>query len=56
MPFTYSITVGIGAGFLTYVLIKVVRGKAADVHVLMWIVAAMFALYFAIEPITVFLT
>ncbi len=29
MPFTYSITVGIGAGFLTYVLIKIVRGKAA---------------------------
>ena len=29
MPFTYSITVGIGAGFLAYVLIKVVRGKAA---------------------------
>ena len=28
MPFTYSITVGIGAGFLAYVLIKVVRGKA----------------------------
>ena len=27
MPFTYSITVGIGAGFLVYVLIKVVRGK-----------------------------
>ena len=29
MPFTYSITVGIGAGFITYVLIKLVRGKAA---------------------------
>ena len=29
MPFTYSITVGIGAGFIAYVLIKVVRGKVA---------------------------
>ena len=29
MPFTYSITVGIGAGFLAYVLIKVVVGKAS---------------------------
>jgi adenine/guanine/hypoxanthine permease len=56
MPFTYSITVGIGAGFLAYVLIKVVRGKAAEVHVLMWVVAAMFAVYFAIEPITGLLT
>ena len=32
MPFTYSITVGIGAGFLAYVLIKVVLGKAGQVH------------------------
>ena len=36
MPFTYSITVGIGAGFIAYVLIKVVlrqgrRGAPADV-------------------------
>ncbi len=30
MPFTYSISVGIGAGFIVYVLIKVVRGKVAD--------------------------
>ena len=56
MPFTYSITVGIGAGFLSYVLIKVVLGKAAEIHVLMWIVAALFGVFFAIEPITGFLT
>ena len=56
MPFTYSITVGIGAGFLAYVLIKVVLRKAAEIHVLMWIVAALFAVFFAIEPITGFLT
>ena len=51
MPFTYSITVGIGAGFLAYVLLKVVRGKAGDVHPLMWVVAALFVVYFAIHPI-----
>ena len=56
MPFTYSITVGIGAGFLAYVLIKVVRRKAPEIHVLMWVVSAMFAVYFAIEPITALLT
>ena len=39
MPFTYSITVGIGAGFVSYVLIKVVRGKARAIHPLMWVVA-----------------
>ncbi|MEI2730841.1 MAG: NCS2 family permease [Dermatophilaceae bacterium] len=51
MPFTYSITVGIGAGFVTYVFIKIVRGKAASVHPLMWVVSALFVLYFAIDPL-----
>jgi adenine/guanine/hypoxanthine permease len=56
MPFTYSITVGIGAGFMTYVLIKLVRGKAADVHPLLWAVAVLFLVYFAIDPIEQLLT
>jgi adenine/guanine/hypoxanthine permease len=56
MPFTYSITVGIGAGFLTYVLIKVVRGKVGEVHPLLWIVAGLFVVYFAISPFTSWLT
>jgi adenine/guanine/hypoxanthine permease len=51
MPFTYSISVGIGAGFCAYVLVKVVRGKAGQVHPLMWVVAALFVVYFAIDPI-----
>lgn len=51
MPFTYSITTGIGAGFLAYVVIKVARGKARQVHPLLWVVAAMFVVYFAIAPI-----
>ena len=52
MPFTYSISVGIGAGFLAFVLIKVVRGRFSAVHPLMWVVAALFVVYFAIDPIT----
>ncbi|MBB6628697.1 NCS2 family permease [Nocardioides sp. KIGAM211] len=56
MPFTYSISVGIGAGFLAYVLIKVVRGKAGLVHPLMWGIAALFVLYFAISPLTAWLS
>src|SRR5690606_35712255 len=51
MPYTYSITAGIGAGFIAYVLIKVVRGKASAVHPLMWIVAVLFVAYFGIDPI-----
>ncbi|HET6698903.1 MAG TPA: NCS2 family permease [Nocardioidaceae bacterium] len=55
MPFTYSISVGIGAGFVAYVLIKLVRGKTRSVHPLMWLVAALFVVYFAIDPIRQFL-
>ena len=47
MPLTYDITVGIGAGFISWVLIKVVRGKLGEIHPLMWAVAIAFAVYFA---------
>jgi AGZA family xanthine/uracil permease-like MFS transporter len=47
MPLTFSITVGIGAGFVAYVLMKIVRGKIGDIHPLMWLVAAAFVVYFA---------
>ncbi|MGV9376314.1 NCS2 family permease [Nonomuraea sp. NPDC003707] len=53
MPFTYSISNGIGAGFISYVLIKAVRGKAREIHPLLWGVTALFVLYFAIGPIRV---
>ncbi|MDX2541098.1 NCS2 family permease [Streptomyces sp. WI04-05B] len=51
MPFTYSITNGIGAGFLAYVLIKAVLGKAKEVHWLLWGTSALFLIYFAIDPL-----
>jgi AGZA family xanthine/uracil permease-like MFS transporter len=51
MPFTYSITVGIGAGFVAYVFIKIIRGKAASIHLLMWVVSVLFVVYFAIDPV-----
>jgi len=47
MPLTYDITVGIGAGFISWVLLKTVRGRAAEVHPLMWLVSAGFVIYFA---------
>jgi AGZA family xanthine/uracil permease-like MFS transporter len=46
MPFTYSITNGVGAGFLSYTVIAVLRGKWKEVHPLMYIVSAIFAWYF----------
>jgi adenine/guanine/hypoxanthine permease len=51
MPFTYSITAGIGAGFVAYVVLKAVRRKASEVHPLLWATAALFVLYFAIDPV-----
>ncbi|MEU7821382.1 NCS2 family permease [Catellatospora sp. NPDC049133] len=48
MPFTYSISNGIGAGVITYVLIKASKGKLRDVHLLLWIVALLFVVYFAV--------
>ncbi len=51
MPFTYSITAGIGAGFIAYVFIKLVRGKGGTIHPLMWVTSVLFVAYFAIEPI-----
>jgi AGZA family xanthine/uracil permease-like MFS transporter len=47
MPLTYDITVGIGAGFVTWVVIKLVRGKSSEVHWLMWLVSLAFVVYFA---------
>jgi adenine/guanine/hypoxanthine permease len=46
MPLTYDITVGIGAGFISWVFIKAVRGKFSEIHPLMWVVAAAFLVYF----------
>ena len=56
MPFTYSITVGIGAGFVSYLLIKVVVGRVREVHPLLVVVALLFVVYFAIHPVTAVLT
>jgi AGZA family xanthine/uracil permease-like MFS transporter len=56
MPFTYSITNGIGAGFVTYVFIKLVRGKARDVSPMMYIAAAAFVVYFGIFYVRDWLT
>ena len=52
MPLTYDITVGIGAGFISWVLIKVVRGKMGEIHWLMWVVAIAFLVFFAQDWIT----
>jgi AGZA family xanthine/uracil permease-like MFS transporter len=53
MPLTYSITNGIAAGFVAYVFLKTMRGKAAEVHPLMWLVAVAFLVYFAVPWLSI---
>lgn len=46
MPLTYSIADGMGLGFITYVLGKVLAGCGREVHAAVWLIAALFALRF----------
>ncbi|MBI2553283.1 MAG: NCS2 family permease [Candidatus Rokubacteria bacterium] len=48
MPFTYSITNGIGAGFIAHCFVKLVRGKGAQVHPMMYTATVAFLVYFAL--------
>ena len=51
MPFTYNISVGIGAGFITHVGIRLVQGRRKEVHPLLQLVAVLFLVYFLMSPI-----
>ncbi|MDR2896546.1 MAG: NCS2 family permease [Propionibacteriaceae bacterium] len=46
MAFTYSITVGMGLGFLAFMIIQVVKGKARKVNPLLWVIGVLFLIYF----------
>ncbi len=54
MPLTYDITVGIGAGFVSWVFIKLIKGKVGEIHPLMWLVTIGFVIYFAKDWIGLF--
>jgi adenine/guanine/hypoxanthine permease len=47
MPITFEISPAIGAGFISWVLIKAVRGKMSEIHPLMWVVSIAFILFWA---------
>ena len=51
MPFTYNISVGIGAGFVSYVVIRLFQGRSKDIHPLLLLVAGLFMIYFLNNPI-----
>jgi AGZA family xanthine/uracil permease-like MFS transporter len=48
IPFTFSISKGIGCGFISYVLLKLLAGRIRDVHPLMAVVAILFAVDFVL--------
>lgn len=52
MPFTYSIANGIGAGFVSYAIMGLVTGRARQVHPLIYVLAVLFMVYFAVDPVT----
>ena len=47
MPLTYSITNGIGAGFISFIVIRVAQGKARTVSWMMYAASLGFLIYFA---------
>ena len=51
MPFTYNISVGIGAGFVTHVVIRYMQGRRKEVHPLLLLVSGLFMIYFLSSPI-----
>jgi len=53
MPFTYNISVGIGVGFVTHVVIRAIQGRAKEVHPLLWLVSGLFMVYFLQSPINI---
>jgi adenine/guanine/hypoxanthine permease len=48
MPFTFSITNGIGMGFIAFVVARAAQGRAKDVHPFMWVASSAFVLYFLV--------
>jgi AGZA family xanthine/uracil permease-like MFS transporter len=51
MPFAYSITTGVAAGFIFYCVAKLVKGKAKEVHPILYIVTGLFILSYVINAL-----
>ena len=51
MPFSYSITNGIGAGFISYLVVQLARKRVREIHPLMWMASLLFIIYFTLTPI-----
>ncbi len=49
IPFTYSISNGIGMGFIAYVIVALVTGRGKKIKPLMWVATAAFVVYFLLS-------
>ena len=56
MPFTYNISVGIGAGFVTHVVIRFIQGRRKELHPLLLLVTGLFMVYFLTSPINIWVS
>ena len=48
MPLAFSITDGIGMGFIAFVVARAAQGRSKDVHPFMWLASSAFLLYFLV--------
>jgi AGZA family xanthine/uracil permease-like MFS transporter len=55
MPFTYSISVGIGAGFISHVVIRLIQKRHKEIHPLLFLVTVLFVIYFFTALINVWI-
>lgn len=53
MPFTYSIANGVAAGFIFYVITKIFKGKAKEVHPILYIVSLLFIIKYLIDALQI---
>ncbi|MFD9103014.1 NCS2 family permease [Streptomyces virginiae] len=51
MPFTYSITNGIGIGFITFSVLRLATGRGREVPTAMYVVSAVFVFYYAMPAL-----
>ncbi|MFI6348364.1 NCS2 family permease [Streptomyces sp. NPDC050560] len=51
MPFTYSITAGVAAGVISHVAVRTAQSRAREVGPLMWVLTAVFVVFYALHPI-----
>lgn len=51
MAFCYSISYGIAAGFIFYCIVKFTKGKAKEIHPILWVSTGLFVLNFIILAI-----